>query len=68
MPVRTVEQLKQKESGLKKALAGQGQTSDVGKRRRLRKRLRRTQRRRRRLVARAPRATPQADAKETPAG
>lgn len=59
MPVPSLEQLKQKEVSIKKALAEPSKPADDAKRRRLSKRLRRTQRRRRRIqVAAARKSTP----------
>jgi len=50
VPVPNVEQMKQKEAAIKKAIAGLGDAPDVAKRRALGKKLRRAQRRRRKMV------------------
>jgi hypothetical protein len=60
MPVRTVEQLKGRESAIKKKLAEKGESMDAGRKRRAKKQLRRTQRRRRKMVAAAAARAPKA--------
>jgi hypothetical protein len=63
MPSPTLEQLKQREASIKKALAGLGETPDRIKRRDLRKKLKRVQRRRRTETLVAARNAPKAEAK-----
>ena len=70
MPSPTIDQLQQRETSIKKAIADLGEAPDQLKRRSLRKKLRRTQRRRRLDVTLAARNAPKpkADAPaETPA-
>ena len=58
MPVPNLEQIKQKESSLKKTLAEQGESMEPAKRRLARKKLKRAQRRRREFVVQAARRAP----------
>ncbi len=51
MPAPTLDQLKQRETALKRTLAEQGESMDPAKRRGTHKTLRRTQRKRREMVA-----------------
>ena len=55
MPTTTIEQVQQRETKIREAIAGLGDESDVAKKRELGKQLRRTQRLRRRLATEAER-------------
>jgi len=58
MPAVNLEQIKQREASIKKAVAEQGEATDPAKRRGARKKLRRIQRKRRLAVAQAAKYAP----------
>jgi len=67
MPVKSVEQLKQKAAALRKKLAEKGSKMEGAAVRNLKKSIRRTQRKRRKIVAvEARRAAKSAEKAETP--
>ena len=58
MPVPTVDQIKKKESSLKRTLAEQGESMEPAKRRHVRKKLKRAQRKRRDILVQVARRAP----------